>query len=130
MLKSKPTLPEALESRYGSAVPGSALQALQRDGFIAGTEPHKNSVYQKPMVEVSRHSNFSGSAYLNVLYVLKVQYVRIVVGKTKPIIKESNISINVILNMFIFCFAEISAEVSTLTNLCQPFLVQATVLAV
>lgn len=79
MLKSKPTLPEALESRYGSAVPGSALQALQRDGFIAGTEPHKNSVYQKPMVEVSRHSNFSGSAYLNVLYVLKVQYVRIVV---------------------------------------------------
>ncbi|XP_036928526.1 filamin-A-interacting protein 1-like isoform X2 [Acanthopagrus latus] len=54
MLKSKPTLPEALESHYGSAVPGSALQALQRDGFITGTEPHKNSVYQKPMVELER----------------------------------------------------------------------------
>lgn len=54
MLKSKPTVPEVLESRYGSVAPGSALQALQRDGFIAGTEPHSSrSVYQKPMVEVS-----------------------------------------------------------------------------
>lgn len=54
MLKSKPTVPEALESRYGSVVPGSALQALQRDGSITGTEPHSHSVYQKPMLEVSQ----------------------------------------------------------------------------
>nr|XP_020464221.1 filamin-A-interacting protein 1-like isoform X2 [Monopterus albus] len=54
MLKSKQTLAEACESRYGSAVPGSALQALQRDGFITGTEPHNHSVYQKPMVELER----------------------------------------------------------------------------
>ena len=53
MLKSKQTEPEALESRYGSAVPNSALQALQRDGFNTGTEPHNHSVYQKPMAEVS-----------------------------------------------------------------------------
>lgn len=54
MLRSKPTVPEALESRYGSGAPGSALQALQRDGFVTGAEPHKHSVNQKPMVEVSR----------------------------------------------------------------------------
>ncbi|XP_070835067.1 filamin-A-interacting protein 1-like [Chaetodon trifascialis] len=55
MLKSKPALPEALESRYGPVAPGSALQALQRDGFIAGgTEPHNHSVYQKPMAELER----------------------------------------------------------------------------
>lgn len=53
MLKSKPTVPEALELRYGSAVPSSALQALQRDDSITGTEPRYHSVYQKPMVEVS-----------------------------------------------------------------------------
>ncbi|KAF7662978.1 hypothetical protein LDENG_00222270 [Lucifuga dentata] len=54
MLKSKQMLPEALESRYGSAVPGSALQALQRDGFITGTKPHNHSVYHKPMAELER----------------------------------------------------------------------------
>ncbi|KAM9340807.1 filamin-A-interacting protein 1-like [Symphorus nematophorus] len=54
MLKCKPTVPETLESRYGSAVPGSALQALQRDGIITGTQPHNHSVYQKPMVELER----------------------------------------------------------------------------
>lgn len=54
MLKSKPTGLEGLESRYGSAVPCSALQALQRDSFITGSEPHNQSVYQKPMAEVSR----------------------------------------------------------------------------
>lgn len=54
MLKSKQSSPEALESQYGSAVPGSALQALQRDGIIAGTKPHNHSVYQKPMAELER----------------------------------------------------------------------------
>lgn len=54
MLKSKPTPPEAMESRYGSAAPNSALQALQRDGVVTGTESqHSNSVCQKPLVEVS-----------------------------------------------------------------------------
>ncbi|XP_037341883.2 filamin-A-interacting protein 1 [Pungitius pungitius] len=52
-LKSKQTVPEDLESRYGSA-PGSALSALQRDGFIAGSKPHGPGVYQKPMVELER----------------------------------------------------------------------------
>uniref|UniRef100_UPI0037E8CF18 filamin-A-interacting protein 1-like n=1 Tax=Semicossyphus pulcher TaxID=241346 RepID=UPI0037E8CF18 len=52
MLKTKPTAPGALESCYGSAAPGSALQALQRDGFITGTVPHNHSVYQKPLVEL------------------------------------------------------------------------------
>ncbi|XP_029316562.1 filamin-A-interacting protein 1-like [Cottoperca gobio] len=51
ILKSKQTVPEGLESRYGSAAPGSALQALQRDGSITGTE---HNVYQKPMVELER----------------------------------------------------------------------------
>jgi len=54
MLKSQQTPPEALESQYGCAVPGSALKALQRDGFITGTKTHNHSVYQKPMAEVSR----------------------------------------------------------------------------
>ncbi|XP_034714012.1 filamin-A-interacting protein 1-like [Etheostoma cragini] len=55
MLKSKQTVPaEVLESRYGSAAPGSALTALQRDGFITGSEPNDHSVYQKPMVELER----------------------------------------------------------------------------
>ncbi|KAF0044544.1 hypothetical protein F2P81_003702 [Scophthalmus maximus] len=54
MLKSKQTVPEALESRYGSAVHNSALQALQRDGFIAGTEPHNHSVHQQPLAELDR----------------------------------------------------------------------------
>ncbi|KAM9708127.1 filamin-A-interacting protein 1 isoform 1-T2 [Menidia menidia] len=54
MLKSQQTSPEALESQYGSAVPGSALKALQRDGFITGTKTQNNSVYQKPMAELER----------------------------------------------------------------------------
>ncbi|KAM9842747.1 filamin-A-interacting protein 1-like [Aulostomus maculatus] len=54
MLKSKQTLPETLESQYGSAAPGSALQALQRDGFITGTDPQNHSVYQQPMMELER----------------------------------------------------------------------------
>ncbi|XP_018553368.1 filamin-A-interacting protein 1 [Lates calcarifer] len=54
MLKCKQAAPEALESRYGSAAPSSALQALQRDGFVTGTEPHNHSVYQKPMAELER----------------------------------------------------------------------------
>ncbi|XP_034530657.1 filamin-A-interacting protein 1-like [Notolabrus celidotus] len=54
MLRAKPTAPEALESQHGSAAPGSALQALQRDGFITGTEQHNHSVYQKPMIELDR----------------------------------------------------------------------------
>ncbi|KAM3594839.1 uncharacterized protein V6R79_014817 [Siganus canaliculatus] len=54
MLKSKTAAPETLESHYGSAVPCSPLKALQRDGFITGTEPNKHSVYQKPMVELER----------------------------------------------------------------------------
>ncbi|XP_039994133.1 filamin-A-interacting protein 1-like [Xiphias gladius] len=54
MLKCKQTVPEPLESRYGSVVPSSALQALQRDSFITGTEPHDDSVYQKPMAELER----------------------------------------------------------------------------
>uniref|UniRef100_A0A674NF19 Filamin A interacting protein 1 n=1 Tax=Takifugu rubripes TaxID=31033 RepID=A0A674NF19_TAKRU len=53
MLKSRPAPPEALESRYGSAVPGSALQALQRDRFAAG-EPHGPGVNQKPVAELER----------------------------------------------------------------------------
>ncbi|XP_067335897.1 filamin-A-interacting protein 1-like [Channa argus] len=54
MLKSKQMLPEALESRYGSVVPASALQALQRDGIVTGTKQHNHSVYQKPMAELQR----------------------------------------------------------------------------
>ncbi|XP_033968080.1 LOW QUALITY PROTEIN: filamin-A-interacting protein 1-like [Pseudochaenichthys georgianus] len=54
MLKSKQTVPEDLASRYGSAAPGSALHALQRDSSITGTEPQDDSVYQKPMVELDR----------------------------------------------------------------------------
>ncbi|XP_072221655.1 filamin-A-interacting protein 1-like [Leuresthes tenuis] len=54
MLKSQQTPPEALESQYGCTVPGSALKALQRDGFITGTKTHNHSVYQKPMAELER----------------------------------------------------------------------------
>uniref|UniRef100_A0A8C6WGV5 Filamin A interacting protein 1a n=1 Tax=Neogobius melanostomus TaxID=47308 RepID=A0A8C6WGV5_9GOBI len=53
-LKCKQTSPEALESRYGSATPATALQALQRDSIITGTTHHQPSVYQKPMVELER----------------------------------------------------------------------------
>ncbi|TNN83041.1 Filamin-A-interacting protein 1 [Liparis tanakae] len=54
MLKSKQTVSEDHESRYGSAGPGSALTALQRDGFITGSESQDPNVYQKPMVELER----------------------------------------------------------------------------
>ncbi|XP_041668090.1 filamin-A-interacting protein 1-like [Cheilinus undulatus] len=54
MLRAKPAAPQALESRYGSAVPGTALQALQRDSSITGTEQLSQNVYQKPMVELER----------------------------------------------------------------------------
>ncbi|XP_076017897.1 filamin-A-interacting protein 1-like [Genypterus blacodes] len=54
MLKSKQTLPDALESRYGSAGPGSALQALQRDDVITGTKPSNHSVYNQPLAELER----------------------------------------------------------------------------
>uniref|UniRef100_UPI003AAFB4E5 filamin-A-interacting protein 1-like n=1 Tax=Centroberyx gerrardi TaxID=166262 RepID=UPI003AAFB4E5 len=54
ILKSKQTRPEVLESRYGSAAPGPALQALQRDGLITGTKPHDHNIYHKPMVELER----------------------------------------------------------------------------
>uniref|UniRef100_A0A8C5GMI1 Filamin-A-interacting protein 1-like n=1 Tax=Gouania willdenowi TaxID=441366 RepID=A0A8C5GMI1_GOUWI len=52
LLKSKQTTPEDLQSQYGAASPGSALQALQRDTVISGTEPYKHNVYQRPMVEL------------------------------------------------------------------------------
>ncbi|KAF6717916.1 Filamin-A-interacting protein 1 [Oryzias melastigma] len=54
MLKSQQTSPELLESQYGCVVPGSALNALQRDGFITGSKQHKSSVYQKPAAELER----------------------------------------------------------------------------
>ncbi|KAK7904804.1 hypothetical protein WMY93_017411 [Mugilogobius chulae] len=54
MLKCRQTSPEALESRYGSAAPASALQALQRDSIATGTKHQHPSVYQKPMVELER----------------------------------------------------------------------------
>lgn len=60
MLKSKPTPLEVMESRYGSAAPNSALQALQRDGVVAGTvSQHSNSngVYHKPLAEVRHHKS-------------------------------------------------------------------------
>ncbi|KAM7403880.1 hypothetical protein PAMA_004349 [Pampus argenteus] len=67
MLKSKQTLPETLESQYGSVVPGSALQALQRDNFISGTKPHNDSVYQKPMVELDRLQDKQKETYRRML---------------------------------------------------------------
>ncbi|XP_023807620.1 filamin-A-interacting protein 1 [Oryzias latipes] len=54
MLKSQQSSPEVLESQYGCIVSGSALNALQRDGFITGSKPHESSVYQKPAVELER----------------------------------------------------------------------------
>uniref|UniRef100_A0A3P9JZG4 Filamin A interacting protein 1a n=1 Tax=Oryzias latipes TaxID=8090 RepID=A0A3P9JZG4_ORYLA len=54
MLKSQQSSTEVLESQYGSIVSGSALNALQRDGFITGSKPHESSVYQKPAVELER----------------------------------------------------------------------------
>ncbi|XP_061599499.1 filamin-A-interacting protein 1 [Cololabis saira] len=54
MLKSYQTPPEDVESRYGCAVPGSPLKALQRDSFITDEKSHTGSVYQKPMAELDR----------------------------------------------------------------------------
>ncbi|XP_068607641.1 filamin-A-interacting protein 1-like isoform X1 [Brachionichthys hirsutus] len=51
MLKSKPTDPE---SNYNPVVPGSALQALQRDSLITGTAPQNHNAQQKPMIELER----------------------------------------------------------------------------
>ncbi|XP_072314026.1 filamin-A-interacting protein 1 [Eucyclogobius newberryi] len=53
MMKCRQTSAGALESRYGSAAPASALQALQRDSVVTGTKHHP-SVYQNPMVELER----------------------------------------------------------------------------
>ncbi|XP_056151907.1 filamin-A-interacting protein 1-like [Lampris incognitus] len=54
LLKSKQTRPEALESRYGSAVPGPALQALQRDSLITGTKQHGHNLHHRPVLELER----------------------------------------------------------------------------
>ncbi|CAL9686340.1 unnamed protein product [Knipowitschia caucasica] len=54
MLSCKQTSAEALESRYGSAAPASALQALHRDSCVSGTKQQQPSVYQKPMAELER----------------------------------------------------------------------------
>ncbi|CAN9502290.1 unnamed protein product [Ophioblennius macclurei] len=67
MLKSKQTPPEALESRYGSAAPSSALQALQRDSCITDSKPQKRSVYQKPMVELERLQDKHKETYRRML---------------------------------------------------------------
>ncbi|KAK2826258.1 hypothetical protein Q5P01_020472 [Channa striata] len=67
MLKSKQMLPEALESRYGSAVPASALQALQRDSIVTGTKQHNHSVYQKPMAELERLQDKHRETYRRML---------------------------------------------------------------
>lgn len=42
----------ALESRYGSAGPTKALQALQRDGLLLHSQGRKDDVYEKPMAAV------------------------------------------------------------------------------
>ncbi|CAL8285847.1 unnamed protein product [Lota lota] len=53
IMKSKQARSEGLESHYGSAEPGSALQALQRDSLISGSKGSQNQEpYQKPMVEL------------------------------------------------------------------------------
>ncbi|KAM9354887.1 filamin-A-interacting protein 1-like [Pholidichthys leucotaenia] len=62
MLKATHTSPSALQSRNCSVAPGSVapgsvatgspLQALKRDGFIAGTKQHNDDLYQKPMIEL------------------------------------------------------------------------------
>ncbi|CAL8271791.1 unnamed protein product [Merluccius merluccius] len=55
IMKSKQAPPEGPESRYGSAEPGSALQALQRDSLMSGSESTQNQEpYQKPMVELEK----------------------------------------------------------------------------
>ncbi|KAM3870731.1 filamin-A-interacting protein 1-like [Diretmus argenteus] len=67
MLKSKQTRPEVMESRYGSAAPGSALQALQRDGLIIGSKPHSHSTDHKPMVELERLQEKHSETYRRML---------------------------------------------------------------
>ncbi|CAL8294182.1 unnamed protein product [Arctogadus glacialis] len=63
IMKSKQARPEGLESHYGSPEPGSALQALQRDGLISGSKgPPNQEPYQKPLVEVSVSMNVYKSA--------------------------------------------------------------------
>ncbi|XP_037097690.1 filamin-A-interacting protein 1-like [Syngnathus acus] len=54
MLKSKQPPQVTTASAESCEVGSSALQALQRDGLIAGTSPNIHTAYQKPMIELER----------------------------------------------------------------------------
>lgn len=52
MLKTERTQPESLEAQYGSAVPVTPLQALQRDNMLTCNGAREDDVYEIPMMEV------------------------------------------------------------------------------
>ncbi|XP_058235160.1 filamin-A-interacting protein 1 isoform X1 [Hemibagrus wyckioides] len=54
MLKSERMQPEFLEAQYGSAVPVSPLQALQRDNMLISNRTREEDVYEAPMIELDR----------------------------------------------------------------------------
>nr|XP_029531028.1 filamin-A-interacting protein 1-like [Oncorhynchus nerka] len=51
VLKTEKTQ-KTLESHYGSAVPTTALQALQRDSLLTTIRTHNDNVYPRPMAEL------------------------------------------------------------------------------
>ncbi|XP_010877445.2 filamin-A-interacting protein 1 [Esox lucius] len=53
-LQSEKTHSEALQSHYGSAATGTALQALQRDSFLTNAQTHIDNVYHRPVAELDR----------------------------------------------------------------------------
>ncbi|MCI4389600.1 hypothetical protein PGIGA_G00100030 [Pangasianodon gigas] len=54
MLKTERTRPESLEAQYGSAVPITPLQALQRDNMLTCNRTREDDVYEIPMMELDR----------------------------------------------------------------------------
>ncbi|KAM3861307.1 filamin-A-interacting protein 1-like [Diretmus argenteus] len=67
MLKSERTRPETLEAHYGSAAPSRPLQALQRDGLLAGTRNATVDVYERPMAELDRLEDKQRETYRRML---------------------------------------------------------------
>ncbi|XP_047429586.1 filamin-A-interacting protein 1 isoform X2 [Mugil cephalus] len=67
LLKTDRTKPEALEARYGSAVPIKPLQALERDALLMPGPRVTEDVYEKPMAELDRLEDKQKETYRRML---------------------------------------------------------------
>ncbi|KAL4624075.1 filamin-A-interacting protein 1-like [Arapaima gigas] len=67
ILSSRQTPPEVLEAHYASAGHLKALQALRRDGLLAGSQSAADYVYEKPIAELDRLEDKHRESYRRML---------------------------------------------------------------